>query len=295
LAAPDGFPYAIDIYQGKGDNNVKMPLGVRVVEKLLTTVEQVSKPSKHTIYFDNFFTSCDLLHRLHEKGFKATGTIRQNRCGGAQRDLMPDSELKRKGRGSYDYRCDGTVFVVKWSDSAIVCLASNCQQHLPEGIAKRRVGRNVDSIKQPMLISKYNMGMGGVDVLDRLLGQYRPSICGKKWWWVLFTNALNISVVAGWRMFCHLNPNSNSSHLDYRRSIALCLLKSESSYTQNLGGGIAHMPRDIRYDGVGHTNVSGQEGRCVVCSKNTKNLCAKCNVRLHFSHGKDCFVIYHRL
>ena len=48
---------------------------------------------------------------------------------------------KRKGRGSYDYRCDGTVFVVKWFDSAIVCLASNCHQHLPEGMAKRRLGQ----------------------------------------------------------------------------------------------------------------------------------------------------------
>ncbi len=77
----------------------------------------------------------------------------------------------------------------KWSDSAVVSLASNCQTHLPEGTANRRVGSTIARVKQPMLISKYNNGMGGVDLLDRLLSQYRPTVRGKKWWWPLFTNA----------------------------------------------------------------------------------------------------------
>jgi DNA excision repair protein ERCC-6 len=189
-------------------------------------VKEQSNPAKHTLYFDNFFSSYDLMCHLHAKGFKATGTIRQNRCGGAQRDLIPDAQMKRQYRGSYDHRCDGTVYVVKWKDSAIVSLASNCHQHLPEGTALRRVGWKSDRVKQPMLISKYNHGMGGVDLLDRLLGEYRPSIRGKKWWWPLFTNALNLSVVAAWRMFRVLHINSKLSHLDYRRTITICLLKA---------------------------------------------------------------------
>ena len=41
-------------------------------------------------------------------------------------------------------------------------------------------------------------GMGGVDVIDRLLGSYRPIIRDKKWYWPLIINAINISVVAAW-------------------------------------------------------------------------------------------------
>jgi DNA excision repair protein ERCC-6 len=121
-----------------------------------------------------------------------------------------------------------------------------------------------------MLISKYNAGMGGVDLLDRLLGQYRPSIRGKKWWWPLFTNALNLSVVAGWRMFRLLHPHSQLSHLEYRRTVTLCLLMSEESRGSKLGGGVAHLPLDVRRDGIGHVNTTATEGRCVVCNKNTK-------------------------
>jgi len=259
-------------------------------------VKQKSNPAKHSLYFDNFFTSHDLMCHLYAQGFKATGTIRQNRCGGVQRDLIPDAQLKRQSRGSYDHRCDGTVYIVKWHDSAIVSLASNCYQNLPEGTANRRVGRNIERVKQPMLISRYNHGMGGVDLLDRFLGEYRPSIRGKKWWWPLFTNALNLSVVAAWRMFRLLHPQAQMSHLDYRRTITLCLLKAVAPRISRRGGGIAHLPMDIRHDSIGHCNApSDSEGRCVVCRTNTKNMCAKCNVRLHFSHGKDCFVIYHNL
>jgi hypothetical protein len=293
LAGPDGYPYAVQIYTGKAIAEVKRPLGFRVVDSLLKPVRCLSDPSKHCVYFDNFFNSYNILHYLHGQGFKATGTIRQNRTCGANKILLSDVDMKRKPRGTYDHCCDGTVFVVKWHDSAVVTLASNCHQHLPEGTASRRVGRAIERVPQPMLISKYNKGMGGVDLMDRLLGKYRPSICGKKWWWPLFTNSLNLSVVAAWRMHCLLHPRSRESHLDFRRTITMCLLKSSEPRVTRAGGGIAHLPVDIRKDGVGHVNASTSEGRCVVCETNTKNMCAKCNVRLHFSHGKQCFALYH--
>jgi hypothetical protein len=100
LAFWDGFPYAIEIYTGKVKGGEKQPLGFRVVNTLLEFVKQKSNPAKHSLYFDNFFTSHDLMCHLYAQGFKATGTIRQNRCGGAQRDLIPDAQLKRQSRGS---------------------------------------------------------------------------------------------------------------------------------------------------------------------------------------------------
>ena len=59
--------------------------------------------------------------------------------------------------------------------------------------------------------------------MDKLLGLYRPTIRGKKWCWPLFTNALNMSVVAAWRMFEYLHdvPGSSTTHLDFRRTVAV--------------------------------------------------------------------------
>ena len=44
--------------------------------------------SKHTFYFDNFFTSYDLLNDLDKKGVKAIGTARENRTQGVSKVSM---------------------------------------------------------------------------------------------------------------------------------------------------------------------------------------------------------------
>ena len=56
----------------------------------------------------------------------------------------------------------------------------------------------------PMLIKTYNQGIGRIVVMDRLLSAYRPGVQEKKWYSPLITNALDISVVAAWRLHCVL-------------------------------------------------------------------------------------------
>ena len=134
---------------------------------------------------------------------KAIGTVRENRTKGACKAMISNKEMKKAARGSYDYRCDGRVYVCKWNDNNIVNIASNFCSHEPVQKVKRRVKRAADlNVTQPFLGKKYNDGMGGVDVMDRLLSSYRPRIRGKKWYFPLITNAINIAVVAAWRLHC---------------------------------------------------------------------------------------------
>ena len=56
----------------------RLLFGNKVVLELLS---HVSNPTDHTVFFDNYFTSYDLLVKLREKGFKATDTLRENRVG----------------------------------------------------------------------------------------------------------------------------------------------------------------------------------------------------------------------
>ena len=136
----------------------------------------------------------------------------------------------------------------------------------------------------------YFPGMGGVDLCDRLLSSYRPNIVGKKWWWPLFTNSVNVSIVAAWRLHCQLHPSDKISHIQFRRNITLCLLKSSPMRSQIGGGHHVDLPSDVRFDGIGHTRVDANQGRCVLCRKNCRHSCFKCNVRLH---TKQCFDLYH--
>ena len=74
-----------------------------------------------------------------------------------------------------DYCCDGQVYVCKWNDNSIVTIASNHETHIPLHDANRLVNNASNTkVKQPHLIRKYNEGMGGVDLMDRLLATYRP-------------------------------------------------------------------------------------------------------------------------
>ena len=48
------------------------------------------------------------------------------------------------------------------------------------------------SCLQPFCFYKYNQGMGGVDLLDRFISQYRPTIQAKKYYWSLFVNCIEM-------------------------------------------------------------------------------------------------------
>lgn len=77
------------------------PLGTRVIRKMLSVVED---PDSYFIYFDNFFSSHALLITLKEMGFRATGTIRENRI--AKCPIKSTKELEKSARGTYDFQFD---------------------------------------------------------------------------------------------------------------------------------------------------------------------------------------------
>ena len=56
-------------------------------------------------------------------------------------------------------------------------------------------------MNQPAVIAAYNQEMGGVDLLDHTLSDLRPVIRGKKWYWPLVINTLNITFVYSLRVF----------------------------------------------------------------------------------------------
>lgn len=270
LCGHDGYPYRVSIYQGKNpERNVKEPLGSSVVKDFVNIVRKHGNVYCHEFYFDNFFTSYSLLADLAESEVQATGTVRENRTCGASKAMISSAEMKKKDRGSFDYRCDGIVYVSKWHDNSIVSLASNWQSHIPVKEVKRRVKGGSQLVPQPCLVRAYNKGMGGVDLLDRLLGAYRLNLRSKKWYFPLFLNALNMSVVASWRLHSIHEKDSKKklSHYDFRRSVTLCLLQCQEGARKSRA--TCGPPEDVRQDSVGHIPSQATQGRCVVCGKNT--------------------------
>jgi hypothetical protein len=54
-------------------------------------------------------------------------------------------------------------------------------------------------VPQRAVVASYNAHMGGVDLVDRFLSDYRPVIVSKQWWWwTLFSNFVNLMMAAAW-------------------------------------------------------------------------------------------------
>lgn len=290
LASDDGYPYNVMVYCGKnraaeGDENEGYGLGRRVVMSLLKCV---NTPTCHEVFFDNFFTSYDLLVALRDISIKATGTVRENRL--KKCPLLDTKLMKKKDRGVFDSKCNKSVMAVKWHDNQCVTIATNYDTVEPLGKAKRWSSAKKASVEvpQPAVIGSYNAHMGGVDILDRFLSTYRPIFRSKKWWWPLFINSLNLMVVAAWRV--HVTVGGQHDQLSFRRHVVRMLLHSGGTAAGAQTGPGAKPLDEVRTDGVQHHLVpTGKQSRCRLCGKNARLECSKCRVPLHL----HCESTYH--
>ena len=99
-------------------------MGGNVVCRL---TQSLPKNVNHEGFFDNFFSSIAIMNHLKKDGFWAVATIRKDHLKGADKHLFSEKELKKKGRGSFDFVVEPNsgVTVIHWFDNGLVQLLSN--------------------------------------------------------------------------------------------------------------------------------------------------------------------------
>ncbi|CAK1592870.1 unnamed protein product [Parnassius mnemosyne] len=287
-ASSTGYCYKFDLYCGKSLDSSDEPLGTRVVKSLLSKLD--TDPKNHKVFFDNFFTSCNLLFDLRNLGYCATGTVRENRT--KKCPLAAIKEMKKKERAAFDYSFDinNELLLVRWKDNSVCTIATNYDYFEPMGTVKRWCPemRQKTDVRIPLLFENYNKGMGGVDELDQSISLYRIGIHGKKWWWVLFTYLLDMAVSNSWRLHV-MSKDDPMDQLLFRRSLARYYLRQEtlkrarpsSSLIEGLPqDGSSHYPRKLE-----------KQLRCVICHARVRWECKKCLKTLCVE--KSCFEKFH--
>ena len=175
--------------------------------------------------------------------------------------------MKKRKSGAFEVFDDGKVTLCQWNNNRPVCVVGNHEGVDPTASVRRwnLATRNAVSIAQPLMIKSYNKHMGGVDLLDRFLSDYRPQLRSKKWWWCLFANFLNMLAVTAWRL--HKELKGNMSHLQFRREIVRTLFGKAPDKT--IRPGRSRMPVDgTKFGGVFHVcESSAKQGRCKKCKK----------------------------
>lgn len=163
--------------------------------------------------------------------------------------------------------------------------------------AKRfdRKNRKMATIEQPNLIHQYNQRMGGVDLFDNAMNNYRIQIRGKKWYWPLLTNAMDAAMVNAWKLHCicrKLEGVPVLSQLDFRISVVEALITVPEircrCYKRVATNAQVMAQRMDKFDHM--IEKIGHRGRCGQCGGKTEYGCTKCHANLH---PKECFAAFH--
>ena len=124
--------------------------------------------------------------------------------------------------------------------------------------------------KTTMYIQKYTRSHTDLDfALENGGGIYFPMPSIQR---LLLHNAHDI--------YNHIHPADKIDHHDSRIIGAETLVKCHGPRVL-LGGPTAPAPPAVQYDGINHYLVACKQGRCVICWKNTRIMCEKCEKRLH--------------
>ena len=201
LCTSDGFLLNLDLYCGK-DSNVnflnKCALGSRVVMNLLDPFfKKLSaiEITQYHLYFDNYFTSFDLILHLQKLGLRSTGTIRDNRVPTEVRNVIDKKALRGTNIAIHDK--NSGINYISVMDSKQVSIAScdaGVNPQLPSQRYSAEKKAKVD-ILFPRTFHAYNTFMGGVDLHDNHCNNLLPCIRSKKWTWVVFIRLIQSAIV----------------------------------------------------------------------------------------------------
>jgi len=293
LASPKGYLHHAEPYCGADTKllETSFGLGGNVVLSLAEFCH-VSLGSK--LFFDNWFTSLSLLDELKKRNIGGTGTIRADRCQNAP--LPSKKDLEKRGRGSSSYACDGSNMIVRWCDNAVVSVATNCVLNEDVTAVPRwsRKDRKKIDVPMPKVIHQYNQSMGGVDLFDQFVSNYRIRIRSKKWWWPFFSWSVDACVVNSWVMFKSVKKTPIPL-LEFRREIAQQILKQFGTPKRTAGRySITYRPettKAVRLDRFEHwpEGLPSRYSRCRQCGRRCSVACSKCNTPLHV----ECFRKFH--
>lgn len=324
LSGVSGFSYDFELYAGKypdpPENCPNLGVPGNVVQRLLETVPH---NLNHKVFVDNWYTSLQLMAILHKKGIMPLGTIQLRRAPNIN---ITKKTLERKERGYCSEKTvvvdDVQLSVTNWVDNKAVSLCSSFVGKEPMGVVKRYSKKHkyrVD-VPCPKAVSIYNKYMGGVDLLDAMLGFYRIKIRSKKWYHRQFFHFIDLCCVNSWllwrRVMKQRGENVYIPLLDFKLTIADVLMHKDSKVytpTTRKRGRPLHEnveaikkgrsrrrielpPVEVAGDGFNHwPEWKTDRQRCKMegCKQKSQVMCKKCRCYLCFNKDRNCFINFH--
>lgn len=296
--ATSSYPLQGKLYTGmRPDGQREKNQGERVVIELCG----IFKGSGRNVTCDNFFTTFDLAKKLMaEYTLSIIGTVNRKRTFIPSEFLVPKGRSREIFSSVFGFRDDVTLcsyFPKK--NKAVVLLSTS---HYTTEV--------VGTAKKPLIIIDYNRTKGGVDNMDKMLGEYSCKRRTLRWPLAFFYNMLDVSALAAYVIF--QENNTVKSATDARRKFIqeLCLQlvlpnvqkrANNTHITRNFSSKNAIesilQTRVVERMNEGQSNTvvrdsTGripQKGRCYLCKKKrpTRKACQRCQKPVCNEHSID--------
>lgn len=201
--------------------------------------------------------------------------------------------------------------------------ASSCSGIEPLGRCTRwsKIENKYINIQQPAIVAEYNDKMGGVDLLDRVIGKYAMRGRTKKWTIRTIYHFFDFAVAACWLEYRKdasaggLMRKEILDYLDFKLSIAKSLVfieKPQEASEQSESEEEEAQPRKqrkiqpipdrrARVNGnihlplfTKHEQKSRSKCRFPKCGRLTFARCDSCNIYLCCTVERNCFAVFHK-
>lgn len=232
--ATSGYIIGFSVYTGKNsciNENVCADDDCTTTTKVVMTLaDQCGLLDKgHRIYFDNYYSSPELLEELIHRNTLSCGTVRSNRKGlphgVTKANLKPGETCFRRSIGTNGQ--PGSLLALKWCDKRAVYMISTCHAATETWTGKNH---RIDHtpIYKPTVIVDYISKMGGVDLSDQLMTYYSFLRKSCKWWRKLFVHLLNMLILNAYILNKKFGDRK-LNHIQYREYLANFLIRSTRS------------------------------------------------------------------
>ncbi|CAG4938141.1 unnamed protein product [Parnassius apollo] len=198
LSDVSGLAYKTEIKTGKENVVLQEEPDLGASSNVVTRLARIiPRHQNFQLCFDNYFTSRRLLEYLAKEGIHSLGTT------------------------------------VAWKDNKILFLASTFAGQKPEADVRRwdKQKSKYATIKRPYVVGEYNRHMGGVDLIDSIMGIYKIRLRSKRWQVRLFYHYLYFTMANAWLLYKRvskykkLSASSILSSADFRQEVAVTLCK----------------------------------------------------------------------
>ena len=289
--ATNGYMYDFNVYTGATAGR-ETALG----EKVVLTLSDSIMGRHHQLFFDNYFTSVNLLSTLLEKGTYACGTI----CTNRKQYPAEISEVKKRSRGESVFRQCGNLVATAWKDNKVVNIASTLADPQDHTTVNRRQKDGTQlAVQCPLCVALYNKYMGGVDLGDQLRGSYHVRLKNRKNYKYIFCFLFDVSITNAYILHSYDVTTTALDHKSFRMMLAKQLI---GDYMSRKRPG---RPRK-RSRPTPHLPSHSKSRRCVYCRdvrspprrKESVWICTACEGHPQLcltgrDDGSDCFRLWH--